>query len=584
MRPLEAEDPAAIGRYRLLGVLGSGGMGRVYLGQTGEGRTVAVKVVRPDLAGDNTFRTRFQREVAAARRVSGRYTVPVLDAEVDVARPWLATGYVPGPSLTDAVENHGPLPEQSLLALTAGLARALVDVHAAGMVHRDLKPSNVLLAADGPRVIDFGIARAADDTALTTTGKVIGSPGYMCPEQITGREPMGPAGDVFSLGGLLVYAATGRAPFGTGDSASMLWRVVQEEPGLDGVPGSLRPMVAHCLSKDARSRPTATDLAHRCAALATPGGPGWLPRPILDDIDRRAADLLDLETAPARPRATPPPPRTLPAPSGTTTTSPGTAPPPPETAVAPRGTTRLPHNAIPGASGSGPAPSGTGWRPQEFVDTVVRPGGSPPTGSAPDSLAGARNPARRNRLALVLGGAAAAVILAAGVAVGLVVRDDTPAARPGISAGVPAAATRNPGPKPAGTTEATPSNAPSSHTPSSGALPRKVVGTWKGTATDGAATYDVVVTLKAGKTGDELGTANNTGRGDQGTCKRAETLTDIGDSVVTLRARTLAGATTGKGCREDGRFSTLRLNRDGSATYLLGLDGGDLTGILHRGG
>src|SRR5690606_16004242 len=220
MQPLGHDDPRRIGDYRLLGVLGVGGMGRVYLGRNAGGRTVAVKVIRPDLIADPEFRTRFQREVAAARRVGSSCTAPVLDADVDADPPWLATGYVAGIALNDAVDRFGPFGERSLIVLARGLAEALVAVHEAGVVHRDLKPSNVLLAIDGPKVIDFGIARAVEDTALTTTGKVIGSPAFMCPEQVTG-EPVGPAGDMFALGGVLTYAATGQGPFGGGDTVQL---------------------------------------------------------------------------------------------------------------------------------------------------------------------------------------------------------------------------------------------------------------------------------------------------------------------------------------------------------------------------
>ena len=191
---LRAGDPRSAGRFRLLGRLGAGGMGQVFLGRSAGGRLVAVKVIRPELAGDPGFRARFAREVAAAQKVSGLFTALVVDADADGPMPWLATAYVAGPSLAEAVEAHGPLPEASVLTLAAGLAEGLEAIHAAGVVHRDLKPSNVLLADDGPRVIDFGISRAAEASALTQSGTVMGSPGYMSPEQAEGRE-VGPPGD-----------------------------------------------------------------------------------------------------------------------------------------------------------------------------------------------------------------------------------------------------------------------------------------------------------------------------------------------------------------------------------------------------
>src|SRR5437773_1275053 len=217
MRELQPGDPQLIGPYRLRGRLGAGGMGRVYLGLSPGGRSVAVKVIRADLAQDAEFRARFRREVAVARTVSGLFTAPVIDADVEGPVPWLATAYVPGPSLADAVTEHGPLPAASVLALARGLAEALSAIHAAGVVHRDLKPANVLLAGDGPRVIDFGISRAVEASALTHIGLVVGSPGFMSPEQAEGRE-VGSPSDIFSLGAVLAFAATGRGPFGSGVS------------------------------------------------------------------------------------------------------------------------------------------------------------------------------------------------------------------------------------------------------------------------------------------------------------------------------------------------------------------------------
>ncbi|RLU79480.1 serine/threonine protein kinase [Streptomyces griseocarneus] len=306
MQSLGPEDPQVIGAYRLLGRLGAGGMGRVYLGRSAGGRTVAVKVVHPQFARDERFRQRFRREVAAARRVTGdtgpdgrQWTAPVLDADPDAPVPWVATGYVAGPSLTEAVQDGGALPGPAVRALGAGLAEALVAVHALGLVHRDIKPSNVLLALDGPRLIDFGIARASDATAaLTETGVSIGSPGYMAPEQILGAEVTG-AVDVFSFGAVLAYAATGHPPFPGDNSAGLLYRVVHEPPVLGpGLTGPLRALVESCLAKSPAARPHVTDLA---GALAPAGGArelvaaGWLPPAVLEEVGRRAVELLDLE-------------------------------------------------------------------------------------------------------------------------------------------------------------------------------------------------------------------------------------------------------------------------------------------------
>ena len=263
-----------MGRYQLLGRLGHGGMGQVYLGRSPGGRQVAVKLIRPELAGNPDFRARFALEVATARKVSGIFTVPVVDAEVDGAQPWLVTAYVEGPSLAEAVNDRGPLPPASVLSLAAGLAEGLEAIHAAGVVHRDLKPSNVLLARDGPRIIDFGISRAAGGAGFTRTGWVAGSPGFMSPEQATGGET-GPASDVFSLGSVLAFAATGQGPFGRGTAEAMLFRVVHDAPDTAHLPAPVRQLVGQCLAKDPRGRPTAGQVV---AALAA-GRPGGAPQP-----------------------------------------------------------------------------------------------------------------------------------------------------------------------------------------------------------------------------------------------------------------------------------------------------------------
>ena len=257
---LRAGDPSQVGPYRLVAVLGSGGMGRVYLGRSAGGREVAVKVIRAELAADAEFRVRFRREVAAARLVNGLYTAAVVDADTEGPVPWLATVYISGPSLTEAVQRRGPLGAAALRALAAGLAEGLSAIHAAGVVHRDLKPSNVLLAADGPRVIDFGIAHATESSTLTGTSVVLGSPGYLSPEQAEPSRGIGPASDIFALGAVLCYAAAGRGPWGTGSIAAMVYRVVHGEPDLAGVPDEIRPLVARCLAKLPAQRPTADDI------------------------------------------------------------------------------------------------------------------------------------------------------------------------------------------------------------------------------------------------------------------------------------------------------------------------------------
>ncbi|MET7810090.1 serine/threonine-protein kinase [Streptomyces sp. NPDC005395] len=317
MRPLDDDEPTVVGPYRLLGRLGSGGMGRVYLGRSAGGRTVAVKIVHPHFALDEEFRARFRREVDAARRVGGAWTAPVLDADPEARVPWVATAYAAGPSLTAAVADGGPLPVHSVRALGAGLGEALAAVHDLGLVHRDVKPSNVLLTLDGPLLIDFGIARATEGTAsLTSTGVSIGSPGYMSPEQILGKGVTG-AADVFSLGAVLAYAATGQPPFSGDSSAALLYKVVHEEPrlegldgfagpggpggpgGPDGFDGDLRELVASCLAKDPSARPAPGEVARRLApegaARLVTGG--WLPGALVERVSRSAVRLLNLEAA-----------------------------------------------------------------------------------------------------------------------------------------------------------------------------------------------------------------------------------------------------------------------------------------------
>ncbi|MCX4630121.1 serine/threonine-protein kinase [Streptomyces sp. NBC_01443] len=263
-----------IGPFRTVAVLGQGGMGRVVLGVGPDGRYVAVKQVHAELAGDEGFRARFRREVDASRRVAGGYTAAVIDADPDAETPWLASQFVPGPSLNQALETAGPLPEEAVRRLAAGLAHALADVHRAGLIHRDLKPSNVLLAEDGVRVIDFGIVRAVgDQTRITHDGSLMGSPAFMSPEQVLGQE-LTPASDVFSLGATLVMACTGKPPFAGSSVPRILHEVVHAEPDLSEVPPRLREVIAWCLAKDPADRPTPRELLSRVGGL-TPSARPW---------------------------------------------------------------------------------------------------------------------------------------------------------------------------------------------------------------------------------------------------------------------------------------------------------------------
>ncbi|MFD3912343.1 protein kinase [Streptomyces sp. NPDC058603] len=266
---LRGDDPRSVGAYRLVSRLGAGGMGVVYLGRSVSGRQVAVKMIRPEFAEDDGFRTRFRREVEAARRVSGAFTAPVVDADPEAEQPWLATLFVPGRTLHARVADDGPLPPGEIRILAAGLAEALRDIHRTGLVHRDLKPANVLLAEDGLRVIDFGISRAVDSDPLTRTGLVVGTPPFMAPEQFRAGEATGPFTDVFALGSVLVFAATGHGPFDATDPFVCGYRVTHEEPDLTGLPDELRELIAPCLSKEPSARPTVGDLLkHTEAAMS----------------------------------------------------------------------------------------------------------------------------------------------------------------------------------------------------------------------------------------------------------------------------------------------------------------------------
>ncbi|MEO3764291.1 bifunctional serine/threonine-protein kinase/ABC transporter substrate-binding protein [Streptomyces sp. B8F3] len=296
MDQLLPSDPAHLGGNRLLGRLGAGGMGVVYLARTRAGAPAAVKVIQPEYAEQPEFRARFRREAASARRVASPWVVPVLDADTEAVAPWLATAFVPGPSLAEAVTACGPLPGRGVRVLGKVLARAVAAVHDAGLVHRDLKPGNVLLALDGPRLIDFGIARptAAEETELTSDSMVVGTPGFLSPEQARARQ-VGPASDVFSLGCVLAYAATGRPPFGTGAADALLYRTVHDEADLDGLADEgLRALLVRCLAKDPDGRPTAAGLDTELDADAPEGDIDWLPDAVVRMVAERSAEMLQL--------------------------------------------------------------------------------------------------------------------------------------------------------------------------------------------------------------------------------------------------------------------------------------------------
>jgi Protein kinase domain len=313
--PLAPGDPHRLGGHQLIGLLGHGGMGRVYLGISPGGDQVAVKVMHPQYAGDTSFRERFKREAEVAQRVSGPFTAKVLDSGVDDRTPWLATEYIPGPTLAQLVTEYGPLPEASVRALAAGLARALSDIHSRRIVHRDLKPANVILSVTGPRVIDFGIARALDGMGLTATDELLGTVSYMSPEQLAGRDVTGQS-DVYSLGAVLVYAATGKTPqrpLLTADPA----RGARGAPGLGDVPPGQRALIARCLRPDPAQRATLADVIGECGQPAIPRQGDWLPRSAAAFVRTRAqAQQGNVTTLLNGQKARPPQPM---GPGGTTT-------------------------------------------------------------------------------------------------------------------------------------------------------------------------------------------------------------------------------------------------------------------------
>ncbi|MFF3307959.1 protein kinase [Streptomyces sp. NPDC002952] len=402
MEKLGAGEPQRIGGYRLLARLGAGGMGQVYLARSGRGRTVAVKLVRQELAEQEEFRARFRQEVQAAGRVGGYWTAPVLDADTEAAIPWVATGYVAGPTLQTVVgQDHGPLPERSVRILAAGLAHALQDIHAAGLIHRDLKPSNVLVTIDGPRVIDFGIARALEtvtDGGLTRTGALVGSPGFMAPEQVRG-DRITPACDVFCLGSVLAYAATGAQPFGSTDSGvhALMFRIAQEEPDLSGVPEALSELVRDCLRKDPAARPTLDRILERTGAEDTVSDgrarDPWLPGALVAQLGRHAVQLLDTENPDEPGGAAGQPPAALPAlPAGTAGAPDGSGARDPRATPAPgsadpvqRPAPEVPpeHAAVPEAPGGPTPPPPGGPAPLDHLPTMVSGPGIAPPPSAP---------------------------------------------------------------------------------------------------------------------------------------------------------------------------------------------------------
>lgn len=383
MMRLRREDPRVVGSFRLHRRLGAGGMGVVYLGSDRKGQRVALKVIRPDLAEDQEFRSRFAREVSAARRIRGGCTARLVAADLDADRPWFATQYVPGPSLHDKVADEGALGAAEVAAIGAALSEGLVAVHEAGVVHRDLKPSNILLSPKGPRIIDFGIAWATGASTLTHVGTAVGSPGFLAPEQVRGAA-VTPATDVFSLGATLAYASTSDSPFGHGSSEVMLYRVVHEEAQLHGVPDALAPLVRACLAKDPEERPSTLQLSLRLKEIAAREAQGMAdvrpPSPRAAEADRPTGRLADSYPEQQRTQGgrRPQSAQGTPAPRGAAPSSRGggspsrgggvpSRPGQPRATPAGRNTTRSGGGSRPGprsgAGRSGPRTTGTGRRP-----------------------------------------------------------------------------------------------------------------------------------------------------------------------------------------------------------------------------
>ncbi|MFI8926955.1 serine/threonine-protein kinase [Streptomyces sp. NPDC053474] len=553
MEKLGPGEPQRIGAYRLLARLGAGGMGQVYLARSGRNRTVAVKLVREELAAQEEFRSRFRQEVQAARRVGGAWTAPVLDADTEAAIPWVATGYVAGPSLQAVVSHdHGPLPERSVRILAAGLANALKDIHAAGLIHRDLKPSNVLVTIDGPRVIDFGIARALEtvtDGGLTRTGALVGSPGFMAPEQVRG-DRVTEAADVFCLGSVLAYAATGQLPFGTANSGvhALMFRIAQEEPDLEPVPESLRELIEHCLAKAPGERPSLDDVLDRTGAEDTvfegKSREPWLPGALVAQLGRHAVRLLEVEDPEAEPdaEATDPGEAAAGAAAGAGAAAAGASPEaegtPPQPATPPGTPVQPDTPPPPGVPGQGSVdrlPTMVSGAPP--APTPAAPGATPPPGHTPayaypHQPAGPAGPAvygyphpqgpygtgtgtppygpppldpprRSARSTALLVAVALIVALGAGGTVYAVMKGDGDPKAHGEGKNRESSGPRTPG---------TPSDSagPASPSPSDsasadeGTVPEKYLGTWNGTVSGEAGTSTRRLTIQQGEVGDTV--------------------------------------------------------------------------------
>ncbi|MER5749168.1 serine/threonine-protein kinase [Streptomyces sp. NPDC002088] len=603
MEELAPGEPPRIGAYRLLARLGAGGMGHVYLARSDRGRTVAVKLVRPELAAQEEFRARFRQEVQAARRVGGHWTAPVLDADTEAAVPWVATGYVAGPSLQQVVgRDHGALPERSVRILAAGLAHALQDIHAAGIIHRDLKPSNVLVTIDGPRVIDFGIARAMEtltESGLTRTGSLVGSPGFMAPEQVRG-DRVTPACDVFCLGSLLAYAATGALPFGSADSGvhALMFRIAQEEPDLAGVPEGIADLVRDCLKKDPAARPSLETILERTGAEDTVSGgrsrDPWLPGALVAQLGRHAVRLLETED----PQGAAPAPEAAPEHASAAddvppadTAGPGRQPTP--VATPPNAAAPAPAHPAYGHPAQHPQQHPAYGYPQDAPAAVPAPynpygnpgptqpyGGPPPLGATALHPPGVlQEPQRRSgRSTALLVVVALVVALAAGGSVyGLMSGGGSPAAGPTASPATDARTSPDPT-----TPEPSRTEPPSSESPGDGAVPEGYLGTWAATIdnADGANTRRL--TIRQGEVGEAVLTLVADGPAGNGTyhCEFTAPLAqkpgvdgplEIGPSTVASgepRSSCSPGAATEITLLPDGSLERVNTSTGEKLTYL----------------
>ncbi|MFI1783414.1 serine/threonine-protein kinase [Streptomyces rubiginosohelvolus] len=564
MDKLGPDDPHRIGAYRLLGRLGEGGMGQVFLARSDRGRTVALKLVRRELAERPEFRARFRQEVHAAHRVGGAWTAPVLDSDTEAPVPWVATGYVAGPSLQRIVSGrpgapvtasgaYGPLPARSVRFLGSGLAHALQHIHGAGLIHRDLKPSNVLMTIDGPRVIDFGIARALESVAdgdLTRTGVLVGSPGFMAPEQVRG-ERVTTACDVFCLGSVLAYAASGRLPFGTPESGgvhALMFRIAQEDPDLTGVPEELAGVVRDCLAKDPAARPGTGEILARLGE-ADADEP-WLPATLLAQLGRQAVGLLDAEDPeePGKPEAPGRPgnPRGSESPQGSESPRGPESPQAPETARTP---VRPQGPAGPAAPPSGPHTlASPPWPPTPAYPSAP----IPPAHFAPTPPPPTRE--RRSAGATVaLIAVAVVVAIGAGGSVYAFMKGDGPGT------------TASPGPSGSADTG---SGGKGQQGGGQGAVPEGFLGTWSGSIPGEQGSSTRTLTIRQGDVGDQVLALTAEGPLASGStyhCEFNAPLADspAGDGPVRIGPSTVSSGSPAASC-SPGKPTELTLLPDGT--------------------